>query len=59
MFRKRKKDIQLLLNYSIKKKSQKLEVPIKKISKKALEYLENHYWEENIRELENEETRHS
>ena len=51
--RKRKRDIPLLLNYFIKRESLKLGVPIKKISKKALEYLENHYWEGNIRELEN------
>jgi transcriptional regulator with GAF, ATPase, and Fis domain len=51
--RKRKRDIPLLLNCFIKRESLKLGVPIKKISKKALEYLENHYWEGNIRELEN------
>ena len=43
----------LLLNCFIKRESLKLGVPIKKISKKALEHLENHYWEGNIRELEN------
>jgi len=51
--RKRKRDIPLLLNCFIKRESQRLGVPIKKISKKALEHLENHYWEGNIRELEN------
>ena len=51
--RKRKRDIPLLLNCFIKKESLKLGVPIKKISKKALEHLENHRWEGNIRELEN------
>jgi transcriptional regulator with GAF, ATPase, and Fis domain len=51
--RKRKRDIPLLLNCFIKKESLKLGVPTKKISKKALEHLENHRWEGNIRELEN------
>jgi transcriptional regulator with GAF, ATPase, and Fis domain len=51
--RKRKRDIPLLLNCFIKRESLRLGVPIKKISKKALEHLENHYWEGNIRELEN------
>jgi transcriptional regulator with GAF, ATPase, and Fis domain len=51
--RKRKRDIPLLLNYFMKRESLKLGVPARKISKKALEYLENHYWEGNIRELEN------
>jgi len=51
--RERKRDIPFLLNYFIKKESLKLGVPTKKVSKKVLEYLENHYWEGNIRELEN------
>ena len=51
--RERKRDIPLLLNCFIKRESLKLGVPIKKISKKTLEYLENYYWEGNIRELEN------
>jgi len=51
--RERKIDIPFLLNYFLKRESLKLGVPTKKISKKALEYLENHYWEGNIRELEN------
>jgi len=51
--RERKIDIPFLLNYFIKRESVKLGVPTKKISKTALEYLENHYWEGNIRQLEN------
>jgi transcriptional regulator with GAF, ATPase, and Fis domain len=51
--RKRKRDIPLLLNCFIKRESLRLGVPIKKISKKALEHLENQHWEGNIRELEN------
>jgi len=51
--RERKIDIPFLLNYFIKRESLKLGVPTKKISKRALEYLENHYWEGNIREIEN------
>ena len=51
--RERNRDIPLLLNYFIKRESLRLGVPIKKISRKALEHLENYYWEGNIRELEN------
>jgi len=51
--RDRKKDIPLLLNYFLKKESLELGVSQKRISKKALQYLENYQWEGNIRELEN------
>jgi transcriptional regulator with GAF, ATPase, and Fis domain len=51
--RERKRDIPLLLNFFIKRESLRLGVPTKKISKKTLEHLENHYWDGNIRELEN------
>ena len=51
--RERRRDIPFLLNYFLKRESLKLGVPTKKISKKALEYLENKHWEGNIRELEN------
>ncbi len=51
--RERRKDIPLLLNYFLKRESLKLEVSQKRISKKALQYLEDYQWEGNIRELEN------
>jgi transcriptional regulator with PAS, ATPase and Fis domain len=51
--RERKKDILLLLNYFLKREALKIGVPQKRISKKALQYLEDYQWEGNIRELEN------
>jgi transcriptional regulator with GAF, ATPase, and Fis domain len=51
--RERKKDIPLLLNYFLKREAFKLGVTQKRISKKALQYLEDYQWEGNIRELEN------
>jgi len=51
--RERKKDIQLLLNYFLKREALNIGVSQKRISKKALQYLENYQWEGNIRELEN------
>ena len=51
--RERKKDIPLLLNYFLKREALKLGVTQKRISKKALQYLEDYQWEGNIRELEN------
>jgi len=51
--RERKKDIPLLLNYFLKREALNLGLPQKRISKKALQYLEDYQWEGNIRELEN------
>ena len=51
--RERKIDIPLLLNYFLKREALKLGVSQKRISKKALQYLEDYQWEGNIRELEN------
>jgi transcriptional regulator with GAF, ATPase, and Fis domain len=51
--RARKQDIQLLLNYFLKRESLRMGIPQKKISTEALEYLESYSWEGNIRELEN------
>jgi DNA-binding NtrC family response regulator len=51
--RERKIDIPLLLNYFLKREALKLGVTQKRISKKALQYLEDYQWEGNIRELEN------
>lgn len=51
--RQRKKDIPLLLNYFLKREALNIGVSQKRISKKALQYLEDYQWEGNIRELEN------
>jgi transcriptional regulator with GAF, ATPase, and Fis domain len=51
--RERKKDIPLLLNYFLKRECLKLGISQRRISKKALRYLEDYPWEGNIRELEN------
>ena len=51
--RERKKDIPLLVNYFLKREALELGIPQKRISKKALQYLEDYHWEGNIRELEN------
>lgn len=51
--RERKKDIPLLINYFIKRQSQEIGIPSKKISKAALKYMVDYKWEGNIRELEN------
>lgn len=42
-----------LLNYFLKREALELGIPQKRISKKALQYLEDYQWEGNIRELEN------
>jgi transcriptional regulator with GAF, ATPase, and Fis domain len=51
--RERKQDIQLLLNYFLKRESLRMGIAQKRISTGALEYLESYPWEGNIRELEN------
>jgi len=51
--RQRKKDIPLLLNYFLKREALNIGVSQKRISKKALQCLEDYQWEGNIRELEN------
>jgi transcriptional regulator with GAF, ATPase, and Fis domain len=51
--RQRKKDIPLLLNYFFKREAFNIGISQKRISKKALQYLEDYQWEGNIRELEN------
>lgn len=51
--RERKRDIPLLLNYFLRREALNLGISQKRISKKALEYLEDYHWEGNIRELEN------
>lgn len=51
--RERKDDIEMLIDFMISKKSEKLNKYIKGISVEAVEYLKNYYWEGNIRQLEN------
>jgi transcriptional regulator with GAF, ATPase, and Fis domain len=51
--RKRKNDIALLLNYFLKRESNRLGVVRKRFSKEALATLEDYLWPGNIRELEN------
>jgi len=50
---KRKVDIPLLAEHFVKKYSDENEISVKKIDKKALEFLTNKEWPGNIRELEN------
>ncbi|MDF2502612.1 MULTISPECIES: sigma 54-interacting transcriptional regulator [Clostridium] len=51
--KKRKEDINLLVEHFIKKLSLKLNKPIHSIDSESLQYLENYHWPGNIRELEN------
>ena len=51
--RRRREDISLLVEHFIKKYSQKLELPPKRISMEALQALEAYEWPGNVRELEN------
>lgn len=51
--RKRKEDINLLVEHFIKNISEKLKKPIKNIDKDCIYYLTNYQWPGNIRELEN------
>ncbi|AGK99175.1 sigma 54-interacting transcriptional regulator [Clostridium pasteurianum] len=51
--RKRREDINLLVEHFIKKLSLKLNKPINSIDIESLQYLQNYHWPGNIRELEN------
>ncbi len=51
--RQRKEDLPLLIDYFIKKHSDKLGIKVHSISKEALAILLEHNWPGNIRELEN------
>lgn len=51
--RKRKEDINLLVEHFIKKINEKLNKHINSIDKDCLEYLQEYHWPGNIRELEN------
>ncbi|MCY6356146.1 sigma 54-interacting transcriptional regulator [Clostridium sp. ZS2-4] len=51
--RERKDDMEILINFMISKKSEKLNKCIKGISLEAVEYLKKYFWEGNIRQLEN------
>ena len=51
--RERREDIRLLVNYFLKKFSQKQKLPPKSISNEVLSLLEGYGWPGNVRELEN------
>ncbi|MDK2799128.1 MAG: sigma-54 dependent transcriptional regulator, acetoin dehydrogenase operon transcriptional [Clostridiales bacterium] len=51
--RERKGDIELLVEYFIKKYSKTFNVPIKRISVEAMGILNSYHWPGNVRELEN------
>lgn len=51
--RERGEDIILLANNFIEKYNKKLEKNVEEISSKAIKILRNHYWQGNVRELEN------
>lgn len=51
--RKRREDINLLVEHFIKKLSLKLNKPINSIDSESIQYLQNYHWPGNIRELEN------
>jgi transcriptional regulator with PAS, ATPase and Fis domain len=51
--RERKEDIPLLINYFIKKYSNRLKVSMPDISQDTLEILMKYHWPGNVRELEN------
>ncbi|MFT8316493.1 MAG: sigma 54-interacting transcriptional regulator [Clostridium sp.] len=51
--KKRREDINLLVEHFIKKLSLKLNKPINSIDSESLQYLQNYHWPGNIRELEN------
>ena len=51
--KKRKEDINLLVEHFIKKLSLRLNKPINSFDSESLQYLQNYHWPGNIRELEN------
>jgi nitrogen regulation protein NR(I) len=51
--REREGDIPLLVHYFLRQHCLKKDLPAKKISKEALDYLERYEWPGNVRELEN------
>jgi len=51
--REREGDIPLLIHHFLRRHCTEKEVPLKRISKEALEALENYKWPGNVRELEN------
>ena len=51
--RERKEDISLFVKYFLKKYSQKLNIPEKKISEKAAKLFQQYHYPGNVRELEN------
>lgn len=51
--RERKEDIPLLIDYFIKKFSERIKKPAPRVSEKAMKCLLNYHWPGNVRELEN------
>ena len=51
--RERKEDIPFLVQNFLKRQSQKLDCPMKKISAEAIAILQKHSWPGNVRQLEN------
>ncbi len=51
--RERREDIPLLVEHFLKKFCEREEVPLKKLSEKALARLQSYHWPGNVRELEN------
>ena len=51
--RERREDITLLAEFFIRKYSDALGIPIKQLSKRALQAMTKHHWAGNVRELEN------
>lgn len=51
--RKREGDIELLAKYFIEEACQEMERSIPVLSKETLDYLNNHYWSGNVRQLQN------
>jgi len=52
--RERRDDIPVLVEYFLQRQSERKKVPIKSISKRAMERLMDYDWPGNVRELENE-----
>lgn len=51
--RKRKEDIPMLMEYFVKRFSEKMGKPIRRIDKKTLDLSQRYHWPGNIRELQN------
>jgi len=51
--RKRKEDVPMLVEYFVKRFSEKMGKPIRRIDRKTLDLCQRYYWPGNIRELQN------